>query len=104
MQNLNERMENITEMENILNKMNDLMSRLETLHQEWKDAQPNFEKLLNYYEGEQWHADYEAYEEGLFPQDFPCGVLSEDAVFDLVSSQHSTALDAIKLSADILTK
>ena len=40
--------------------------------------------LLRYYEGGQWRKDYELDEQGLLPRDLKRGVLSEDAVYNLL--------------------
>ena len=42
-------------------------------------------QLLRYYEGGQWLHDYEMDEQGLLPPDLKRGVLSQDAVFDLLA-------------------
>ena len=40
--------------------------------------------LERYYTGPEWKEDYAADEAGLFPADFKRGVLSQDAVYDLL--------------------
>jgi len=40
--------------------------------------------LTRYYQGGQWLHDYELDEKGLLPRDLKRGVLSQDAVFDLL--------------------
>ena len=40
--------------------------------------------LTQYYQGGQWILDYELDEKGLLPCDLKRGVLSQDAVFDLL--------------------
>jgi len=40
--------------------------------------------LTQYYQGGQWLHDYELDEKGLLPRDLKRGVLSQDAVFDLL--------------------
>ena len=47
-----------------------------------------FSALLNYYEGGQWLADYEADEKGLIPCGLKRGILSQDAFFDFLSEIH----------------
>lgn len=42
--------------------------------------------LLHYYEGGQWLRDYELDERGQLPGDLKRGVLSQDAVFDLLET------------------
>ena len=45
--------------------------------------------LESYYFGPLWREDYEADESGLLPSDLKCGVLSEDAVYDLFTEDNS---------------
>ena len=40
--------------------------------------------LVRYYEGGQWHKDYELDEIGLLPQNLKRGILSQDAVYDFL--------------------
>ena len=42
--------------------------------------------LLRYYEGGVWLEDYKADEEGLIPKEIKRGVLSEDGIYNLISS------------------
>ena len=41
-------------------------------------------ELINYYESDSWLKDFEADEAGLIPNDLKRGVLSEDAVYNLL--------------------
>ena len=41
-------------------------------------------KLDAYYSGDEWKADFRSDELGLLPQDLKRGVLSEDAIWDLL--------------------
>ena len=52
----------------------------------WKDAalKDALRELREYYEGEQWLRDYELDERGLLPPGLKRGVLSQDAVYDLL--------------------
>lgn len=42
-------------------------------------------ELTGYYDGGQWLRDYELDEKGLIPREIKRGVLSEDAVYNLLS-------------------
>ena len=53
------------------------------------------EELIRYYESPQWLADYDADCAGLLPSDLKRGVLSEDAVYDLLT-EHQRLLDVMK--------
>lgn len=54
------------------------------------------EELTAYYDSPQWLADYESDERGEFPSDLKRGVLSQDAVYELL-------WDIRRLSADDLS-
>ncbi len=47
-------------------------------------AQKHIKKLADYYAGGQWRKDFEADEAGKLPVDLKRGVLSEDAINDLL--------------------
>lgn len=72
------RLERIQHMEQILD---DATEALRTL----SELRPRLAELAAYYEGGQWMEDYEADEAGLLPADLKRGVLSEDAVYDLLN-------------------
>lgn len=44
------------------------------------------QRLADYYFGPLWREDYEADEAGLLPKDLKRGVLSQDALYDLLCS------------------
>ena len=46
-------------------------------------------ELLRYYDGGQWLRDYETDEQGGLPADLKRGVLSQDAVFDLLATLNT---------------
>ena len=47
-----------------------------------------FKKLSDYYGSSRWMKDFEADEAGKLPRDLKRGVLSEDAVWDLLSENR----------------
>ncbi len=91
------RLAKIRQMEHILNQAHDLIDKMEQLQSEWQRLLPQIRELENYY-GEQWQADYNAYDQGEIPSDMPCGVLSEDAVYNLFIEHKEVALTWIRLS------
>ena len=51
----------------------------------WTDlAKDHILQLKKYYESGEWLKDYELDEKGLLPKDLKRGVLSQDAVYDLL--------------------
>ena len=49
------------------------------------DIKEKFAELMDYYDHGQWLQDYESYEQGELPAGLKRGVLSQDAVYDLLS-------------------
>ncbi len=74
----------ITEMEAILDKATALMDDLEKAMEEYEAYQSEISRLEAYYTGRQWKEDLAADEEGRLPADLKRGVLSEDAVFNML--------------------
>ena len=82
------RIARVCEMEKALNQWVDLGNKGETLLEEMTANLPSLERLIAYYSSPDWMHDYDASNEGLFPPDRPHGVLSEDAVFDLLTQLY----------------
>lgn len=55
--------------------------------------------MSDYYGSKQWREDFEADEQGLYPEDLKRGVLSEDGVYNLLE-QNKEIMDVLK-SIDI---
>ena len=80
--------ERLIQMEAALNAWTELGNRAELLLEQMEAAAPQLEALIRYYSSPQWQRDYEDSNRGLFPEELPQGVLSEDAVFDLLTQLH----------------
>ncbi len=91
------RLSKIREMEQILNEANSLMNKMEQLQQSWTDLLPKIRELENYY-ADEWQDDYNADERGEIPTEMVRGVLSEDAVYNLLIAHREIALEWIRLS------
>ena len=59
-------------------------------------------RLEHYYFEGDWREDFEAYENSEVPKEQPCGVLSEDLVFNVSVAQHSLAIEYLKVVTKIL--
>ena len=70
--------------ETILDVGCELFDRLETALKDWKDLQPKLQELGDYYESDDWREDFEDDEEGRLPEGVKRGVLSEDAIYNLL--------------------
>lgn len=80
-----EQLQRITEMENILDCSNDAMSALFSALDDFERCLPPLKRLIAYYESDLWRTDYSADCAGQLPTELKRGVLSEDAVYDLLT-------------------
>ena len=83
-----EYIERVRQMEGALNHWIDLGNEGERLLFAMQEAAPLLEELITYYSSTRWFEDKERSDRCEFPEDLPCGVLSEDAVFDLLTQLH----------------
>lgn len=91
------RIERITRMEEALNKCRKSFNELLVALDSYEDCLGDYRKLEDYYLGEQWMKDYEADEAGKLPKDLKRGVLSEDAVYDLLSDHKEISVTLAKI-------
>ena len=94
---MEKRLKNITKMENILNRTDNLISEMQKLLEKWEQNQEDFNELMNYYTSEERGNDLEDDRLKIIPQDVPRGVLSEDAVFDTYGNRKDLSVKMIKL-------
>lgn len=76
--------ERITRMEALLDRSEEVIKRLETALEDFDDLQPDIAELDAYLSSPDWRADFESDEAGLLPADLKRGVLSEDALWNLM--------------------
>ena len=91
-------LERIAKMEEILNRARSAADALEEALDRYEEVKKALEKLESYYTGGKWRKDYEDQEKGLIPKDIPCGVLSEDAVYDLLTDTDTLKARMRRLS------
>ncbi|ERF57045.1 DUF4298 domain-containing protein [Cutibacterium granulosum] len=92
-----DRITRVTTMEQRLNRTRDLVDRLDALLDEFERNEPARRELSSYYSSQEWFDDMAAQEAGQIPTDVPCGVLSEDAAFDLFGDHLRTAIRMLEL-------
>lgn len=98
------RYERIARMESILDAHQALVDQLEPLLDAFAAHQKTYRRLIAYYDSPQFLRDHEASNRGDFPKDLKCGVLSEDAVFDLLGDNRRLAARMLDIAADILKR
>lgn len=85
---MNSRIKRIQEMEQYLDESRRAADALAEALTSYEAARKGYKKLSDYYGSARWMGDYEADEAGKLPADLKRGVLSEDAVFDLITDNH----------------
>lgn len=99
---MKDRLENIKQMEDILNRTDALISEMEVLVKRWKENDSDFHRLMGYYGSEEWHNDRKDDEEQIIPQDLPRGVLSEDSVDSTYGNRKEIAIEMIRTAVSSL--
>ena len=80
--------ERIKEMEEILDRASAVFAELEKNLSDLQSIQPDIQKLEAYYTDKDWKADFRLDEHGKLPKDLKRGVLSEDAIYDLLEKNR----------------
>ncbi len=83
-----EQIERIREMENCLDASEKAIRELSEALSVFEEVQPQYRKLSDYYGSDQWMQDFEDDGAGNLPRDLKRGVLSEDAVYDLLTKNR----------------
>lgn len=79
----------IIRMEKILDEASTVLKKLTEAANAYAALQADLGELEDYYGSSAWMQDYEADESGLLPADLKRGVLSQDAVYDLLSDHDA---------------
>ncbi len=94
--------EHISKMETILDDHQALIDQLEALLKAFSEHQKEYRQLADYYSSQQFLTDFDKANSPDFPKDIKCGVLSEDAVFNLLTENHQIALQMLEIALNIL--
>ena len=98
------RITRIEQMEECLDLASEAVSKLSEAIDVYKKAQPALRRLCDYYGSTLWMQDYEADEAGKLPADLKRGVLSEDAVYDLMDDNRELVLTMLRLASAAIEK
>jgi hypothetical protein len=80
-----EQLQRIARMEKLLNEANAAVSTMDRAIEDYRATQEKIDQLRRYYEGGQWMEDRKADEDKKLPSSMARGVLSEDAIYDLLT-------------------
>lgn len=97
-----DRNKRVAEMEAILNKHTEAVNAFRKALAAFEKAQTAYDKLDDYYSSQDWFDDVEAFDKGEITVD--CGVLTEDAVYDLIGDNYDMAKEMIRVANSIFQK
>ena len=80
-----DQIQRITYMEEILDDAAEISASLGNLLDKYSAVQTRLQELAEYYSSPQWKQDFDDDSAGKLPRDLKRGVLSEDAVYNLLS-------------------
>ena len=87
-----EQLERIQKMEGYLNKYAQVLADAQKALEQLEQSQTEYIQLRDYYTGQKFFDDLEYSNSPEFPENIACGVLSEDAVYDLMGEHFETVL------------
>ena len=93
-----EQIERIEAMETILDRAREAVLSMDSALSDFVEAQDQIEELDKYYSSGLWREDFEADEAGELPEDLKRGVLSEDAVYDLLTDNRDLINDLLNVA------
>ena len=85
----------ISRMEHNLNEVADAIQALSSAAERYTHIQAQLQELSDYYGSTQWFRDYDDDCAGKLPKDLPRGVLSEDAICNILSD-HASVIAMLK--------
>lgn len=95
-------LDRIQKMEAHLNKYSQTLAAAQAALVELEASQKDYIQLRDYYTSQEIFDDTEFSNSPDFPEDIACGVLSEDAVYDLMDEHFQAALKLLDLSRAML--
>ena len=93
-----EQVRRISEMEARLDRADIALGEISSALDSLRIIREDVRLLSEYYASPLWREDFEADEAGLLPKDLKRGVLSEDAVYDLLSDYDALEKQLLELS------
>ena len=97
-----EQIERIQYFESLMDKVAPVLGNLEEALDAFDGIQEDVKELAAYYDDDAWREDFEADEAGRLPRDLKRGVLSEDGLYDVLSSHYALTVRLLDTVSTIL--
>ncbi|MDO5041478.1 MAG: DUF4298 domain-containing protein [Peptoniphilus sp.] len=92
----------IEKMEKILDDHGVVVNEFRKSLTKFMDSQRDYQELKKYYLSEEYIEDVEASNSPNFPKNIKCGVLSQDAVFDLIGENYDMAIRMLEAATELI--
>ena len=99
-----EQKERIEKMEKILSNSSKLLEELEAILDKLEKDSKNYDELIKYYYSNNWVKDKEDFEKDLISDVESAHVLTEDGIYDMMTSSSGIAIHMLELATKILKR
>lgn len=96
--------ERINKMEKILSNSSKLLEELEEILDKLEKDSKNYDELIKYYYSNNWIKDKEDFEKNLLPDIESAYVLTEDGIYDMMTSSSGSAIRMLELATKMLKR
>ena len=96
--------ERIEKMEKILSNSSKLLEELEAILDKLEKDYKNYDELIKYYYSNNWVKDKEDFEKDLISDVESAYVLTEDGIYDMMTSSSGTAIHMLELATKMLKR
>lgn len=96
--------ERIEKMEKILSNSSNLLEELEAILDKLEKDSKNYDELIKYYYSNNWAKDKEDFEKDLISDVESAHVLTEDGIYDMMTSSSGIAIHMLELATKILKR
>lgn len=97
-----EKIERIQRMEGYLNAYAKTLEDTKHVMDRLKEHQESYIQLRDYYSSQVYFDDLDLSNQADFPDDLPCGVLSEDAVYDLLDEHFQMGVELLEIATKMI--
>lgn len=94
--------EQVIQFEQVLNETTTIVTQLTQALEIFANNQKAYMDLVDYYMSEDWQDDVRLFNETDVFANIGCGVLSEDAVYNLMIETHETAIKMLEIASAYL--
>ena len=96
------KIERIQRMESYLNDYAKTLEETKQAMEQLKEHQESYIQLRDYYSSQAYFDDLDLSNQDDFPKDLPCGVLSEDAVYDLLDEHFQMGVELLEIATKMI--